>query len=219
MFNRNTLLVSKYYFKKHISLNSNIAYFAYTYKNDYNIALSVLIRFVDTVHARFMYIPVLVSTKISSPMLTKSGTVTTAPVSTVAGFDPPIHIHHTSSLDIVLKKRFVKHYLLPCAVSPRRPGSTSTTLSVTVFGSSKSITLQKSRQTQRYQHHRFNCEVVTERLKCVYVCYLVLPVEQTAFHSFFEPSRLVTHIRFVETCFFVCALYHEKSYIITTIIV
>jgi len=36
-----------------------------------------------------MYCPVLVSTKISSPILTNNGTLTTAPVSRVAGFDPP----------------------------------------------------------------------------------------------------------------------------------
>jgi hypothetical protein len=40
-------------------------------------------------HARLMYCPVLVSTKISSPILTNNGTLTTAPVSRVAGFDPP----------------------------------------------------------------------------------------------------------------------------------
>lgn len=36
-----------------------------------------------------MYWPVLVSTSISSPMLTNKGTFTTAPVSRVAGFEPP----------------------------------------------------------------------------------------------------------------------------------
>lgn len=36
-----------------------------------------------------MYCPVLVSTNISSPVFTNNGTLTTAPVSRVAGFDPP----------------------------------------------------------------------------------------------------------------------------------
>lgn len=41
-------------------------------------------------YARLMYCPVLVSTSISSPMFTNRGTFTTAPVSSVAGFDPPV---------------------------------------------------------------------------------------------------------------------------------
>jgi hypothetical protein len=36
-----------------------------------------------------MYCPDLVSTSISSPTLTKSGTLTIAPVSRVTDFDPP----------------------------------------------------------------------------------------------------------------------------------
>lgn len=40
-------------------------------------------------YARLIYCPVLVSTNISSPIFTNSGTLTTAPVSSVAGFDPP----------------------------------------------------------------------------------------------------------------------------------
>jgi len=36
-----------------------------------------------------MYWPDLVSTIISSPIFTKRGTLTIAPVSSVAGFDPP----------------------------------------------------------------------------------------------------------------------------------
>lgn len=40
-------------------------------------------------YARLMYCPVLVSTRISSPILTNNGTLTTAPVSRVAGLDPP----------------------------------------------------------------------------------------------------------------------------------
>jgi hypothetical protein len=36
-----------------------------------------------------MYCPVLESTNISSPIFTNNGTLTTAPVSRVAGFDPP----------------------------------------------------------------------------------------------------------------------------------
>jgi hypothetical protein len=40
-------------------------------------------------YARFIYCPVLESTRISSPTFTKEGTVTTAPVSRVAGFVPP----------------------------------------------------------------------------------------------------------------------------------
>ena len=40
-------------------------------------------------YARLMYCPVLVSTKILSPIFTNNGTLITAPVSTVAGFDPP----------------------------------------------------------------------------------------------------------------------------------
>jgi len=38
-----------------------------------------------------MYCPVLESTNISSPTFTKSGTLTTAPVSSVAGFVPPVN--------------------------------------------------------------------------------------------------------------------------------
>lgn len=41
-------------------------------------------------HALLMYCPVLVSTNISAPMLTNNGTLTTAPVSRVAGFVPPV---------------------------------------------------------------------------------------------------------------------------------
>lgn len=138
-----------------------------------------------------MYIPVLVSTKISSPMLTKSGTVTTAPVSTVAGFDPPTHIHQTSSLDIVLKKRFVKHYLLPCAVSPRRPGSTSTTLSVTVFGSSKSMTLQKPRQEANISLSPLRLwSSDWETKMCVWVC-VTLSFQYSKLHSIPSLSHLV----------------------------
>lgn len=46
-----------------------------------------------------MYCPDLVSTSISSPIFTKSGTLTIAPVSRVAGFDPPPikHILYTVS--------------------------------------------------------------------------------------------------------------------------
>lgn len=36
-----------------------------------------------------MYCPVLESTNISSPIFTNNGTLTTAPVSRVAGFVPP----------------------------------------------------------------------------------------------------------------------------------
>jgi hypothetical protein len=43
----------------------------------------------STLYARLMYWPVLESTKTSSPKFTKEGTVTTAPVSSVAGFVPP----------------------------------------------------------------------------------------------------------------------------------
>src|SRR5437016_5358955 len=54
---------------------------------------------------REMYSPVRVSMRITSPSLMKSGTRTTAPVSSLAGFWPPV------------------------AVSPRSPGSVSMTLS------------------------------------------------------------------------------------------
>jgi len=67
-----------------------------------------------TLYALFIYCPVLESTRISSPMFTKEGTVTTAPVSRVAGFVPP------------------------CALS-LAPGSVSVTVSLTVMGSSKSM--------------------------------------------------------------------------------
>ena len=43
----------------------------------------------STLYALFIYCPVLESTRISSPTFTKEGTVTTAPVSRVAGFVPP----------------------------------------------------------------------------------------------------------------------------------
>jgi hypothetical protein len=52
-----------------------------------------------------MYAPVRVSTRITSPSLMNNGTRTTAPVSSFAGFWPPV------------------------AVSPRSPGSVSTILS------------------------------------------------------------------------------------------
>src|SRR2546427_134352 len=58
------------------------------------------------------YSPVRVSTFTMSPSLRKSGTKTTAPVSSVAGFVPP------------------------CAVSPRTPGSVLAIASSTKFGSS-----------------------------------------------------------------------------------
>lgn len=54
-------------------------------------------------YARFVYWPVRVSTKISSPVFTNNGTFMTAPVSRVAGFDPPaICILFTQTLDILL---------------------------------------------------------------------------------------------------------------------
>src|SRR5207302_1188720 len=74
---------------------------------------------------REMYSPVRVSMRITSPSLMKSGTRTTAPVSSLAGFWPPV------------------------AVSPRSPGSVSMTLSsmcgggVTTSGSLfQSVTMQ-----------------------------------------------------------------------------
>ena len=62
--------------------------------------------------ARDRYSPVRVSTRMTSPSLRNSGTRTTAPVSSFAGFWPPV------------------------AVSPRRPGSVSTILSSTCAGGS-----------------------------------------------------------------------------------
>src|SRR5581483_4196737 len=62
--------------------------------------------------ARSMYAPVRVSIRRTSPSSMNRGTWTTAPVSSVAGFEPPD------------------------AVSPRRPGSVRTTASSTKFGTS-----------------------------------------------------------------------------------
>src|SRR5690606_26594811 len=59
---------------------------------------------------REIYSPVRVSTRRFSPSWMNSGTFTTAPVSSLAGFDPPDE------------------------VSPRRPGSVSTTFRLTWFG-------------------------------------------------------------------------------------
>src|SRR5690606_17506789 len=59
---------------------------------------------------RATYSPVRVSTRITSPCSTNSGTRTTAPVASLAGLTPPL------------------------AVSPRTPGSVSTISSSTKFG-------------------------------------------------------------------------------------
>src|SRR5690606_17650431 len=60
--------------------------------------------------ARLTYSPLRVSTRSTSPISTKSGTLTTAPELSLAGLVPPV------------------------AVSPRRPGSVSTTSSSTKLG-------------------------------------------------------------------------------------
>src|SRR5712692_7868314 len=64
---------------------------------------------------RSRYAPVRVSTRIRSPTDTNNGTCTVAPVSNVAGFDPPL------------------------TVSPRMPGVVAVTVSSTALGSSTPI--------------------------------------------------------------------------------
>src|SRR5690606_29773185 len=71
--------------------------------------------------ARSIYLSSRRSTRITSPSSRKRGTWTTAPVSSRAGFVPPV------------------------AVSPRTPGSVSTTLSSTKYGSSTEIMLSPCR--------------------------------------------------------------------------
>src|SRR3954451_392797 len=65
-------------------------------------------------YTRSRYVPVRVSTRIVSPWFTNSGTLTTRPVSVLAGLVPPL------------------------AVSPRKPGSVSTISSSTLIGGSTS---------------------------------------------------------------------------------
>jgi hypothetical protein len=59
-----------------------------------------------------MYCPDLVSTSISSPIFTKSGTLTIAPVSRVAGFDPPpaIIFHLQLVLQVNARQRAIKKH-------------------------------------------------------------------------------------------------------------
>src|SRR5690554_490836 len=64
----------------------------------------------DQLFTRLTYSPERVSTLSTSPITINRGTLTTAPVESVAGFEPP------------------------CAVSPFIPGSVSTTSSSTKFG-------------------------------------------------------------------------------------
>lgn len=70
---------------------------------DSRIILKIIYKWLVTgnlqgkTYARLMYCPVLESTNISSPIFTNNGTLTTAPVSTVAGFDPPATRFHFSN--------------------------------------------------------------------------------------------------------------------------
>ena len=57
-----------------------------------NVVFSSNLTSSSVLYARFIYWPVLESTRISSPTFTKDGTVTTAPVSRVAGFVPPTKV-------------------------------------------------------------------------------------------------------------------------------
>lgn len=107
---------------------------------------------------RFMYWPVRVSTWMESPIFTNRGTLTPAPVSVVAGFDPPGAWEPQESIQVcVLQKGEMRKYLiseenesdiggskelekLPWAVSPFRPGSVSVIFTTTVIGKSTSMT-------------------------------------------------------------------------------
>ena len=76
-----------------------------------------------------MYWPVLVSTSISSPVLMNSGTFTTAPVSSVAGFDPPA-IHYDFE-NARTEKKIVLSHIISVYVRKKRKG-TSNTLTMAV---------------------------------------------------------------------------------------